>query len=119
VKPAERRIEFLHHVAERGAERGPAADQHVVMSRTQLARPRGRRKPDDLAQPAPHPIPLDRVANLARHGKAYTDRSFVGALPRLQYEGGAGSARATGRGPKIAAAFEPLDDGRTAIPLTH
>jgi hypothetical protein len=121
MKPAQRRIEFLQHVAERRAERCPPADQHIIMSGTQLARPRGRRQPDDLPQPAPHPVTLHRVADLARYGETYADRSLVGvgAPPRLQHEGAARSPRPTGRGPKIAAAFEPLDDGRTGVPLTH
>jgi hypothetical protein len=40
-------------------------------------------------------------------------------LPRLKHESAAGGAHAIGRGSKIAAAFQPLDDGRTGILLTH
>jgi hypothetical protein len=32
MKPVKRRIEFLHHLAERGGERGPPADQHIVVA---------------------------------------------------------------------------------------
>ena len=39
MNPAKRRIEILHHLAERGGERGPPADQHIVMAGAQLARP--------------------------------------------------------------------------------
>jgi hypothetical protein len=119
MKPAERRVEFLHQLAERGGERGPPADQHIVMAGMQPARPGGRRKSYNLPQTAPHPVALHGVAHLPRYGEADPDRPIRGAPPRLHYEQAAGRARAVGRGSKIAAASEPLDDDRTAFPLTH
>ncbi len=118
IKPAERRIEFLHHLAERGGERSPPADQHIVVAGTQSARPGGRRQPNDLPQAPPHAVAFHRIADLPRHREADADRPFLGAPPRLQHEPATGSAIAVGRGSKIAAASEPLNN-RLAFPLTH
>jgi hypothetical protein len=118
MKPVKRHIEFLHHIAERGGERGPSADQHVVVAGAQLAGS-GRRKSDHLPQTAPHAIALHGVTHLSRHGEPDADRPILGAAPGLEHEGAAGGAHAVRGGSKIAAAFEPLDDGRTAYPITH
>jgi hypothetical protein len=119
MKPSERRIEFLHHLAERGGERSSPADQHIVVAGTQLARPGGRRKSYDLPQTAPDAVALHGVTHLSRHREADADRSILGPPPLLQHERAAGSACATSRGSKIAAAPEPLDDGETTFPFTH
>ena len=116
MKLSQRRIEFLHHLAERGGERGPPPDQHIVVAGTQ---PRGRRKSYDLPQPAPDAVTLHSVTHLPRYGEADPDRSVLGSRPRLQHECAGGSACAMSCGSKIAAAPQPLDDGRSAFPLTH
>jgi len=85
----------------------------------QLARPGCRRKPYDLPQSAPHAVTLHGVTHLSRHGEPDADWPFLGALPGLEHKGPAGSARTVRDGSKIAAAFKPLDDGSTGIPLTH
>jgi hypothetical protein len=112
-------IEFLHHLVERSRQRRPPADQHIVVAGAQMRSPGGGRKPDDFAQPAADAVSLYRVANLPRHGKADPDGLISRALPCLKHKSAAGSAHAAGRGAKIAAAFQPLDDGKLAILLTH
>jgi hypothetical protein len=42
VNSSKRRIEFPHHFAEWGRQRGPPADEHVVMAGAQLAGRSGR-----------------------------------------------------------------------------
>jgi hypothetical protein len=32
MKPAQRHMEFLHHLVERGGKRGPPADQYIVVT---------------------------------------------------------------------------------------
>ena len=112
-------VEILYHFAERNRQCGAAADQHVVVAGTQWLGPGGRRKPNDLAQTAADSISLHSVADLPRYGKADPDSVISRVLPRLQHESAAGGAHAIGRGSKIAAAFQPLNDGRTGILLTH
>src|SRR5262249_61688619 len=98
---------------------GASADQHVIVARTQWLSPSSRREPDDLAQTAADTISLHSIADLPRYGKADPDSVISRVLPRLQHESAAGGAHAIGRGSKIAAAFQPLNDGRTGILLTH
>ena len=112
-------VEILHHFGERNRQCGAPADQHVIVARTQWLGPGSRREPDDLAQTAADTISLHGVADLSRYGKADPDSVISHALPRLKYESAAGGAHAIGRGSKIAAAFQPLDDGRTGILFTH
>jgi hypothetical protein len=112
-------IELLHHLAERSRQCGPPADQHVIVAGAQMRPCAGRREPDDFAQPAADPIPLHGVADLPRHCEADPDGAIFATLPRLKHKGAARGACALGRGPKIAAAPQPLDDGRIAILLTH
>jgi hypothetical protein len=119
VKPAERHIEFLYHLAERNGEGCPPAYQHIVMARAELDRPGARRKLHHVPQSAPHPVTLDGVAHLPRDRKAYANRPVLRALQGLENERSAGCARTTCHGSKIGAALEPLDNGGTGIPLTH
>jgi hypothetical protein len=112
-------VEILHHFAERNRQCGAAPDQYVVVARTQWFGPGSRREPDDLAQTAADTIALHSIADLSRYGKADPDSVISRALPRLKHESAAGGAHALGRGSKIAAAFQPLDDGRTGTLLTH
>ena len=112
-------IELLHHLAERSHQSGPPADQHIIVAGAQMRSSAGRREPHDFAQPTADAVSLHGVADLPRHGEAYPDGAIFAALPRLKHKGAARGACALGRGPKIAAAFQPLDDGRVAILLTH
>ena len=104
-------VEILHHLAERNGQCRTAADQNVIMARTQWLSSGSRREPDDLAQAAADAVSLHGVADLPRYGEANSNRVISPALPHLKHE--------SGRGSKIAAAFQPLDDGRTGILLTH
>jgi hypothetical protein len=119
MKPAERHIEFLHHLAERNGEGCPPAYQHIVMARAELDRPGARRKLHHVPQSAPHPVTLDGAADLPRDRKAYANRPVLRAPQGLENERSAGCARTTCHGSKIGAALEPLDNGGTGIPLTH
>jgi hypothetical protein len=112
-------VEILHHLAERSHQSGAPADQHVIVARTQRRSLGCRRKPHDFAQTAADAVSLHRVADLPRYGEAYANGVIPRALPCLQHKSAAGGAYAFGRGSKIVAAFQPLDDGRTAILLTH
>src|ERR1700675_3276067 len=80
----ERPTEVLDQSRKRQLECGATTDQHIVTSRLEPARVR---KPHDFAQSAPHPIALDRVADLLRHRKADTWRSCFGAPAGLQHKG--------------------------------
>jgi hypothetical protein len=65
VYPGKRRIEFLHHVAEGGRQRGSPADQYVVMAGRQLTAAAGcRRQSHDLPQSAAHAVTFHGVAHL-------------------------------------------------------
>jgi hypothetical protein len=118
VNPSKRRIEFPHHFAEWGRQRGPPADEHVVMAGAQLAGRSGRRHAHHLPQSPAYPVTLYGIADLARHGEADADGTFVTARARLQHESAARGSLAARCGPKIAAAPQPLDDDGTG-PITH
>ena len=62
-----RLVEIFGSSARRAATVPIAPDQHIIMTGPQSSR---GRKPHDFAQPPPHPIALDRVADLLRHGEA-------------------------------------------------
>jgi hypothetical protein len=69
----------------------------------------GIRKPDDFPQTAPHPVTLDRLADLARHCEADTHGALVCAPAGLQHEGAAGHPCAAGSGgAKIRPALQSL-----------
>jgi hypothetical protein len=112
-------VEILHHFGERNRQCGAAADQHVIMARTPWLSPGSPREPNDFAQTAADTISLHGVADLSGYGEADPDRVISRASPRLKHESAAGGAHPIGRRSKIAAAFQPLDDGRRGILLTH
>jgi hypothetical protein len=58
--------EILRQSRERKIEGGAPTDQHIVVPRPETFRVR---KPHDFAQPPPHPVALDRIADLLRHRK--------------------------------------------------
>ena len=105
VNPAQRRIEILPHLAERRCERRPPANQHIIMTAVHAA---ARRQPHHLAQPAPHPVALHRIADLPRHREADPRRTVLGALARLHHESAIGRPQPLCRGKKIRAAGQPL-----------
>jgi len=61
MNPAQRGFEFSLHLGKRQRQRRAPADQHVIVAVAHLA---AGRKPNDFAQPAPHPIALDRITDL-------------------------------------------------------
>jgi hypothetical protein len=115
VDPGERRIELLHHLAERSHQGRPPPDEHIIVAGTQLD---GWRYPHNFPQSPAHPIAFHGIADLARHGETDADGTFVIAQARLQNESTPGSPCAARYGLKIAAALEPLDNGGTG-PITH
>jgi hypothetical protein len=116
VNLAERCIELTHQIAKRNCQRGPPPDQHIVEARPQSG---GSRQSHHLPQPATYPITLYGSTHLARHGEANAHNPIVAARARLQHKGAAGSAHPTRRGPKVAAALQPLDDNGTGPSITH
>jgi hypothetical protein len=113
VHPAKRTLEFLRHGVEGELERGPPSDQHVIVAG---AKRRRRRKPDELAQPAPHPIAFNGVADLFADGETDPRRPALRPRPCLQNKGAGMRSRALlrplpgslGNGPKVTPAFQPL-----------
>jgi hypothetical protein len=124
VDSAKRRIEFLHHVAERNAKGRPPPDQHIIIARAQIVGPGrilGRNgQSHHLAQAPAHAVAFHSVAYLSRYGESDTHRPFVAALPRLQNKGVCRGPRTAGGGAKIAPPSQPLDsDDGTGAPITH
>jgi hypothetical protein len=114
VNPAQRRIEILPHLAERRCERRPPANQHIIMTAVHAA---ARRQPHDLAQPAPHPVALHRIADLPRHREADPRRTVLGATARLHHESAVGRPQPLCRGKEIRAAGQPFHgkEGTAAV----
>jgi hypothetical protein len=87
----ERVREILDQPCERPIEGGAPADQHIVVPQP---KPFRVRKPHDFPQPPPHPVALDRIADLLRHRKTDPCRPGVGACAGLQNESRRGGTRA-------------------------
>ena len=105
MNPAERRIEFLPHPPERRRKRRAPPDQHVIVAFMHAA---ALRKPYDLAQPAPHPVALHRIANLPRHREADAHRAVLATAARLHHEGADGRPQARSGGTKVRPVPQPL-----------
>jgi hypothetical protein len=115
MNAAQRGGELPGHVGERSGKRRPPPDQDVIVSGAK----RGRwRKPHHFAQPPPHAIAFDRVADLTRHCETDARRSGRSALMRLQYERAGGSLRSAlaafggglGSSSKIRPPFQPFHE---------
>ena len=120
---AKRRIEFLHHVAERNAKSRPPPDQHIIITRAQIVgagRILGRSgQSHHLAQAPAHAVAFHSVAYLSRYGESDTHRPVVATLPRLQNEGLCRRSHTAGSGTKIAPSSQPLEgNGGTGV-ITH
>jgi hypothetical protein len=124
VNSAKRRIEFLHHFAERKDKGRPPPDQHIIMAGAQTIRPgrtlgRGRQS-HHLPQSPADAVAFHGIAYLSRYGESDTHRPFVAALPRLQNKGVCRGPCTAGGGAKIAPPSQPLDsDDGTGAPITH
>jgi len=103
---AKRAAKFLHHGVKRDLERGALSNQHVVVTSRQR---RSWRKPDKLAQAAPHPVALHGVTDLFANGKTNARRAALRPRACLQNEGAGMSSRtgpgSLGHGPKVTPAF--------------
>jgi hypothetical protein len=119
MKPAERRIEFMHHFAEGSGQRRAPPDQDVVEAPPQAIGVGRGRQSYDFPQTTAHPVAFHRVADLPRDGEANTDGALIPARMRLHDEITAGSASTACRGPKIAASPEPLHGRGSGALLTH
>ncbi len=62
----------------------------------------------DLAQAPPHPVALDRAADLLRHREAEPRRCRVAALARLQHEGAGRGPLALGGREEVRPLLQPL-----------
>jgi hypothetical protein len=105
VKPAQRRIQFPPHLIERRGQRGAPPNQHIIMTAVHAA---ACGQPHDLAQPAPYPVALHRIADLPRHREADPRRTVLGAAAGLHHEGAAGRPQPLRRSEKVGAAGQPL-----------
>lgn len=105
MNAVESRIEFPHHVTERGCQRRRTPNQDIIVTGAQASRGGAA---DQLAQAASDPIALHRIADLPRHGKPHTHRTFVRAAAHLQHERTAGRPHAAGCSPKVRPALQPL-----------
>ena len=108
MNPAKRRIEFLPHLPERRRECRAPPDQNVIVAVMHAA---ALRKPHHLAQPAPHPVALHRIADLPRHREADAHRAVLGAAARLHHEGADGCPQARRGGTKVRPVPQPLHGG--------
>ena len=108
MNPAERRIEFPPHLPERYRQRGAPPDQHIIVAVMHAA---ASRKPHHLAQPAPHPVALHRIADLPRHREADAHRTVLGAAARLHHEGADGYPLPGRGGTKVRPVPQPLHGG--------
>jgi hypothetical protein len=109
MQPAQRRVEFPHHVAEWRFERRAPPNQHIIVAgKKRRAKFRPGHEADDLAQPAPHAVSFHRIADLARHGKADPRRTGLRTRARLQDKAARRRPRAFGGSLKIRPAFQPL-----------
>jgi hypothetical protein len=109
VDAVKRAAEFLHHGVERDFESGAPSDQHVIVAGLQQS---PRRKPNELAQAAPHPVALDGIADLFADGETDPRRTALPARTGLQNKAAGMSTRAgpgsLGGGPKLTPPFQPL-----------
>ena len=117
MNPAERRIEFLPHLRERQRQRGAPPDQHVIVAGAHIAT---GREPYDFAQPAPHPITLERIADLPRDREPDANGALLVAPAGLQYERAGRRPYAARSGAKVGSARQPLhgNNGKDT-PIRH
>src|SRR6476619_5655990 len=95
VEPMQRRTEIFEHGREIAGERGPPADQHIIMVRPH----RYDIQPlHDFAKPASDAIALGCGTVLFGNGEADSDRAVIVARAALQHEGSAIGPRAIGNG---------------------
>src|SRR5581483_5272618 len=108
IQALERPLELVRHPRKRRIECRPPADEDIIMPG---AKTRARQEPHHLTQPPPHPIALDRVADLARHREADADRSVVPARPRLQHKSRGRDLASCRRGQEIRPLPQALHGG--------
>jgi hypothetical protein len=117
MNSAERRIEFLPHLREWQRQRGAPPDQHIIVAGAHIAT---GREPYDFTQPAPHPIALDRIADLPRYREPDASGAVVFAPARLQYERAGRCPCAARSGAKVGSARQPLHgNNRKDTPIRH
>jgi hypothetical protein len=109
VDAAKRAAKFLHHGIKSHFERGAPSDQHVIVAGLQQSR---WRKPNELAQPAPHTVALDGIADLFADRETNARRAALPTRTGLQDKAAGMSTRAgpgsLGNGPKLTPPYQPL-----------
>jgi hypothetical protein len=101
----QRRTEIFEHGREIAGERGPPADQHIIMVRPH----RYDIQPlHDFAKPASDAIALGCGTVLFGNGEADPDRAVIVARAALQHEGSAIGPRAIGNGEKVRPLPQPI-----------
>jgi hypothetical protein len=109
MQPAQRRVEFPHHVAEWRFQRCPPPNQNIIVAgKKRRAKFRPRHEADDLTQTAPDAVSFHRIADLARHGKTDPGRAGRRTRARLEHKAAGRRPRAFGGSLKVRPAFQPF-----------
>jgi hypothetical protein len=110
MDPVQRRAELPLQVGKRQRQRRAPANQYVIVAiphafvGLNIAGKNFASKPDDFAQPPPHPVTLHRIANLPRHCEADANAAIVAARARLQYKSAGRCPQAARSGAKVGPA---------------
>jgi hypothetical protein len=120
MNPAERRIEFPPHVAERGGQRRAPPDQHIIVAVAHgAAGVLAGRKPHHFAQPPPYAIALHCITDLSRNREADPHRTILSAPPRLYHEGSSRRPHPARRRTEIRPARQSLHDKAATAAIDH
>ena len=111
----QRTLELGEQLRKRQGECRPAADHHVIMP----APRRHCRSPHHFPEPAPHPVALDRIADLFGDGEAEPRGPGVLARVRLEHERRCRGLDPPGCGEKIRPLLQPLDQSRAGSAFRH
>lgn len=100
LEAAERRAQIVEHGFEAAVQRGATAHYHIIMVGTHRC---GVESLHEFAQTAANPVPFRGGADFFRNGESDAHRAIIIAGAGLYHKGGAGHARAIGRGEEIRA----------------
>lgn len=100
LEAAERRAQIVEHGFEAAVQRGTTAHYHIIMVRSHGC---GVESLHEFAQSAANAVAFRGGTDFFRDRKTDAHRAVIVAGAALHHEGGAGHARATGRGDEIRA----------------
>jgi hypothetical protein len=98
---------------ERQRKGGAPSDQHIIMP-ARKASPIGQA--NNLFQPPPHAIALDRTAHLSRNGETHPDWPAIAAIEYLQHEGCGRDSLTPADHQEIGTLPQPFHGGDTETP---